>query len=379
MTGFVSHLRLNGFPVGPAETIAALGLLTQLKWPQLSEARLALKTMLSTDKSNWDQFDELFDVYWFSRGVKTLTFQENHRRPGPRRVPARPDLWNNILPPGGLPRRDNLADETNDNATGEIKQNTRASTRDILSSTDIGQIVSANDVAALEQLAHKLARAMRDRLSRRRKPAAKAHEIDIRRTIRRNLSKGGDPFDLVYRKRPERPVNLVVLLDVSGSMQQYSRLFLAFLRGLSGQWLKTEAFVFHTRLLRITEALKDHDHDRAMARLTLMAEGFGGGTRIGHSLADFNTHYAKELINTRSVVIIMSDGYDTGEPSSITTQLARLKKRARRLIWLNPLAGWDNYEPVARGMAEAMPHIDLFRAANSLESLAALEPELARL
>jgi len=379
VSGFVAHLRLNGFPIGPAETMDALALLNQTPWPQSDAARLGLKTMLSADKANWDDFDALFDAYWFGRGVKTLAVHRDARSDRRQSERNRPDLWNNVLPPGVLPARGLVADDGDDDADGQTTQKIRASARDVLSRTDIRHIVSADDVAALEQLAERLARAMRDRLSRRRKPSAKGADIDIRRTIRRNLSKGGDPFDLVRRKRPDRPVNLVVLLDVSGSMQSYSRLFLAFLRGLLGQWLKTDAYFFHTRLVRITDALKDRDHGRAMERLTLMAEGFGGGTRIGHCLQVFNDQYAKQALNTRSVVIVISDGYDTDAPDAVAVQLARLKKRARRLIWLNPLAGWDNYEPVARGMAEALPHIDLFRAANRLEDLAALEPELARL
>lgn len=388
VSGFVAHLRLNGFPIGPAETMDALKLLEQMDWPQAGNARLGLKTMLSADKANWDLFDTLFDAYWFGRGVKSIAIGNPGADHDRRKAAKPPALWHNLLPPPETPPpgdADAGSDDDDDDDGGEdglgggATRNIRASAREALSRTDISHIVSPDDVRAVEQTAEKLARAMRDRLSRRWKPAAKGRAIDMRRTIRANLSKGGEPFDLIRRKRPERPVNLVVMLDVSGSMQSYSRLFLAFLRGLMGPWMKVDAYLFHTRLVRITEALADRDHGRAMERLTLLAEGFGGGTRIGHSLRVFNDRYAKQSINSRSVVIIMSDGYDTGEPASIAAQLARLKKRARRLIWLNPLAGRDSYEPVARGMAEALPHIDLFRPANTLASLAALEPELARL
>ncbi len=381
MSGFIAHLRLNGFAAGPAETMDALGFLRTTGWPQTGATRAGLKTMLSANKSNWDQFDELFDAYWKGRGVKTV------RPAGPDQVKRgearkRPALWDDLLPRDSAPDSGSLShitDQADDVSQGTGRGRVLPSTLEALGKTDLKNLVSRKDVEEVERIAERLARAMRYRLSRRRKPSARGATINMRRTIRRNLSRGGAPFDLVRQKRPDRPVNLVVLLDVSGSMEQYSRIFLAFLRGLMGQWLKMDAFMFHTRLVHISDALGDLDHTRAMDRLTLMADGFGGGTKIGECLQVFNERYAKATLSSRSVVIIMSDGYDTGDRDALARQLARLKKRARRLVWLNPLAGWDNFEPIARGMAEAMPHIDLFKAANTLESFAALETELAKL
>jgi uncharacterized protein with von Willebrand factor type A (vWA) domain len=203
--------------------------------------------------------------------------------------------------------------------------------------------------------------------------------IDLRRTIRRNLSRGGEPIELRHKHRPERPVKLVVLLDASGSMSLYSRYFLNFVRGLIGRWLHADAFLFHTRLVHIAEALRERDPSVAMTRLSLMADGFGGGTRIATSLKTFNDRYAKETLDSRSVVIVMSDGYDTDPPQALAVELRRLKQRAHRLIWLNPLLGWKGYAPVARAMAVALDYVDCFATAHSLASLAALEGELARL
>ena len=196
--------------------------------------------------------------------------------------------------------------------------------------------------------------------------------------IRRNLSRGGEPLALRRKHRPDRPVKLVVLLDVSGSIRVYSRYFVNFVRGLIGQWLRADVFLFHTRLVRITDALRKRDANHAMARLSLIADGFGGGIKIATSLKAFNDGYAKGTLGSRSLVIIMSDGCDTDAPEALAVELGRLKRRTRRLVWLNPLLGWKQYAPVARAMAVALAYVDCFATAHSLASLAALEDELAR-
>jgi uncharacterized protein with von Willebrand factor type A (vWA) domain len=162
-------------------------------------------------------------------------------------------------------------------------------------------------------------------------------------------------------------------------MKPYARTFLAFARGLAGAEIRVEIFLFRTRLARITEALRDADPGRAVDRLMLLSQGFGGGTRIAESLGAFNARYAKAVLDSRSIVVVMSDGYDTDPPEHLVRELERLKRRAPRLVWLNPLLGWRDYAPVARGMRAGMPFIDLFAAAATLADLAALEPELARL
>jgi len=372
LRGFMAHLRLNGFTLGPGETQAALAFLAAAEPLDAATARLGLKTMLSSDRGQWERFDALFDAYWFRRGVKTAA------RATPWGDSGRPAIWSKLLPPDAESAPQAWTGSAGDDTSG-AEGPLVSSRRETLARADLRRLTSPADIAEAERIAERLARAMRYRLSRRRIAAHAGDALDLRRTIRRNLARGGEPFDLLKKRRPEHPVNLVLLLDVSGSMRVYSRYLLAFARGLIGRWLKADAFCFHTRLIHISDALRERDRLRAMDRLSLMVEGFGGGTRIAGALQSFNDRYARETLNSRSVVILMSDGYDTDPPEALARELQRLKRRARRLVWLNPLLGWRDYAPVARAMAAAMPYIDCFAAANTLESLGALEAELARL
>jgi uncharacterized protein with von Willebrand factor type A (vWA) domain len=379
MTGFMAQLRRNGFAVGPGETELALTIVAATDLADAAGTRLALKTMLSGDRPQWERFDALFDAFWFGRGVKTALRIESGGTT--RRDDRRPRIWDKLLPADlgsaalGPLECVSGADADAPDGSGRIVATRSAA----LSRADLRNLTSPKEMEEAELVAERLARAIRYRLSRRRVPARRGDTMDLRRTIRRSISRGGEPMELLRRRRPERPVRLVVLLDVSGSMRLYSRYLVAFVRGLLGQWLQADAFLFHTRLIHISEVLRERDRGRAMDRLSLMVEGFGGGTLIAGSLRAFNDRFAKAALNSRSVVIIMSDGYDTDPPASLVAELVRLKRRARRLVWLNPLLGWRDYAPVARAMAAALPYIDCFATAHSLDSLAALEGELARL
>ena len=162
-------------------------------------------------------------------------------------------------------------------------------------------------------------------------------------------------------------------------MTVYARVFLAFRKGLCNSDTRTDAYLFHTRLMRVTDAMRDHDTLRAAGRLSLMAEGFGGGTDIAGSLETFLNSYGAKALNGRTVVIILSDGYCTSDATVLGDQLARLKKRSRRVVWLNPLKGWQDYAPVAAAIRAAEPHLDAHLPANTLQALAALEQEFAKL
>jgi uncharacterized protein with von Willebrand factor type A (vWA) domain len=171
----------------------------------------------------------------------------------------------------------------------------------------------------------------------------------------------------------------VILLDASGSMSSYTGVFLRFIHGVLDEFREAEAFLFHTRLAYVSGAMKEKDAARALDRLSLLAQGAGGGTKIGESLQTFNRWHAARVIHSRTVVMIVSDGYETGDAALLGREMAALAKRCRRIAWLNPMMAWEGYAPVAAGIRAALPHVDLYAPANTLKSLTALEPYLAKL
>lgn len=376
VSGFVAHLREAGFALGVSETDTALRALTHIEGADPEAARLALKSVCTGCAEDVMRFDALFDAYWMNAGrvrSKVMPSQsqgrENNRstRTGDGPQANAPGKTHS---PGG-----DGDGETRSEGHGKLV----ASTQHNLMKKDLRDLVSAEDIRAAEAVAIRLGAALRDRRSRRRKAARRGAQIDFRRTIRASLASGGEPLRLAKRARPDRPLKIAALCDVSGSMMRYSRPFLAFLAGLMRADTASDAYLFHTRLVRITEALRDDDPLRALNRITLLADGFGGGSKIGANLDHFARTYARRFVDGRTVVAILSDGYDSEAPEQIAGALARLRKRGCKVIWLNPLKGWAGYAPVAQGMAAALPHLDLFAAANTLQDLEQLSPELMRL
>ena len=381
LSGFMAHLRHNGLPVTVTEYSQTLEALACINMSSANEVRLACKAVCAGRSDHYDQFDELFRAYWFNAGREKLSVvSSDQQRKKPSPSIFQPGIDNNRQPDSSR----GTADETDSSAADDSSAHSGegkliATTTTNLEKIDLRELMTPESVQRAEKLAHQLAAAMRDRRSRRRRAANRGAMLDLRRVIRKSVSCGGEPLTLYKRHKPDRPVNIVALLDVSGSMTVYAKIFLSFLKGLVSHDQRTDAYLFHTSLVRVSDALRDNDTLRAVNRLSLMAQGFGGGTKIGTNLQQFNRQYAAQTVNGRSVVIILSDGYDTDPPEIISLALQRLKKRGCRIVWLNPLKGWKDYAPVAGGMAAALPYLDFFAAANTLESLAALEPHLQRL
>lgn len=370
--GFIAHLRANGFRLGIAETETALAALATTDTSEPATRR-ALKSVCCGSAEDWARFDAVFDSFWRNGGrVRTKAIPSNT-------TPAKATREATGQTTGGSGKADapDTDGQGDSDADGEGRLiATRTAT---LRRRDLREVVSADDIRMAETVARRIGAALRDHRSRRAKAAAKGARIDLRRTLRASLSTGGEPFRLRKRRRPDRPVRIAALVDVSGSMQPYARPFLAFLAGLMRADATADAYLFHTRLVRVTEALRDDDPFRALNRITLLADGFGGGSRIGAALQHFAQTHARAHVDGRSVVMILSDGYDSAAAPEIGAALDRLSRRGCRILWLNPLKGWRDYAPVAAGMAAALPYLDLFAPAATLDDLAALETELARL
>lgn len=378
MAGFLAHLRENGLRLGAEETRTALDALTHVNASEPNRARAALKAVCTGSKEEALRFDDLFNAYWMDMGrvrqkvVPKTSVPSSHEAVKSSRDAAGQDTEGGAGQSTAPDRGDGEAE-----SEGEGKLIAVEVTN--LAKRDLRDLVRPEEVAEAEAVARRLGAALRDRRSRRRIAARKGSGLHFRKTIRRSLSTGGEPIWLIRRARPDREVRIVALCDVSGSMSVYAQVFVAFLAGLLRGDPNSDGYLFHTRLVRITDALRDKDAMRAIGRLSLMADGFGGGSKIGECLMRFADTYARRFVTGRSVVIILSDGYDTSPPELIDAALSKLSKRGCRIIWLNPLKGWKDYAPVAAGMAAALPHLDHFSAANTLGDIAALEQELGRL
>lgn len=375
LSGFMAHLRINSIPAGLGETETAIAALGVVNAGQISDVRSALKAVCVGDAEQEQRFDDLFDAYWLNRGRKRDGASVTHSA---RNMRAQSGSNYRMAP--GTSNAEGEADTPDEDPSHDASRSGTgrlvASRIATIEKTDLRKLMTPEDLETAERVARQIAASIRDRRSRRRRMAVRGDLPDMRRILRRSISRGGEPIDLFFKARPPRPVRIVALLDVSGSMAVYARVFLAFLKGLVSADQTTDAYLFHTQLVRISDAMRDGDTMRAVNRLSIMAQGFGGGTKIAANLKLFNAQYAAQSVNGRSVVIILSDGYDTDRPEILAAELARLKRRGARIVWLNPLKGWKDYQPVASGMAAALPYLDLFAAANTLADLAALEPWL---
>ena len=338
LAAFLRTLRDSGFAVGLAEGRDAATLMTAGYAKRPGLLRSALKHLFSARKSDWEKFDGLFDAFWLGKRVRSRSMAAGSAKSANN--PSLKSLQDAAGRRAGIeaatdqiPSTDSDSDRSGE---GRMEGASRAYN---LAEVDFRRLADPEQIAQAHQAAADLARIMRTRLTRRDLARRRGYRLDLRRTIHRNISHGGVPISLIRRRRKERPLRLVVLLDASGSMSMYTGLFLRFIHGVLDEFREAEAFLFHTRLAHVSDAMKERDAGRALDRLSVMAQGAGGGTRIGESLQTFNRWHATRVIHSRTCVMIVSDGYETGDAALLGREMAALARRCRRIVWLNPMAG----------------------------------------
>lgn len=359
IVAFAQFARSHGMNVGLSETQDALfaadaGLLSQRR-----HFKSALKSIWCKSPEESRIFEKLFLLYWDTNPVDLKSKKSKTTMQG--LVDKKTNASLVMLGKG----------RTAEN-TEEAKNVSGANETERLKKTDLSKIGEI-DAALLEELSRKLFREMAVRMRRRMKESQRKGQVNLRRTIRRSLAYGGEPIELYRRAQKPKKQRMIILLDVSGSMDKYSHYLLRFICALREQFRQLEAFIFSTSLMRCTKALQFRQVGRTLATISDQAENWSGGTRIGACLQEFKEKYGKQLLNGSPTVLILSDGLDTGDPEQLGAILKYIQGRAKRIIWLNPLKGMKGYEPIARGMRAALPAIDEFRPAHNLESLLDLE------
>jgi uncharacterized protein with von Willebrand factor type A (vWA) domain len=343
-----------------------LAALTLIDLGDRDEVRRALRASLKIRPRDFAVFEELFALLWSARALSTnnppvtdprLAPKARPRPPAsrPNRPPQRPGI-EIALPEGEEPGY-------SPDAVLRRKAFDECSTADLL---------------AMERLLARLALRLATRPSRRRVPVRGRGETDLRRSFRRAIAHGGEFLSLARRARAIEEPRLVVLCDTSGSMDPHTRFLLGFVLALRRVARSSEIFAFNTSLVRLTPFLKHAGRlDLVLARLAAEVPDWSGGTKIGECLSDFVTGYLDALVSSKTVVLILSDGLDRGDLTPLEGAMRALHTRARRVLWLNPLAGDLRYEPTARAMAAALPYVDRLLPAHNLESLERLLPLLA--
>jgi uncharacterized protein len=380
LAAFLKTLRDNGFAVGLHEGRDAAALMTAGYVEKPGLLRSAFKHLFSARKTDWEKFDGLFDAFWLGKRVKSRSLTMGSAKAA--NSPSLKSLQDKKSEPAANePATDQMPSAGEDAPEDRAGEGRRegASRADNLAEVDFRKMADPDQIEQAHAVAAQLAKTMRTRLTRRDLARRRGYRLDLRRTIHGNISHGGVPISLVRRQRKQKPLRLVVLLDASGSMSMYTGVFLRFIHGVLDEFREAEAFLFHTRLAYVSDAMKEKDPARALDRLSIMAQGAGGGTRIGESLKTFNRWHAARVLHSRSCVMIVSDGYETGDAALLGREMAALARRCRRIVWLNPMMAWEGYAPVAAGIKAALPHVDLYAPANTLKSLTELEPYLAKL
>lgn len=373
---FARLLRAAGMPVGSGQALAAVEAAALAGIDERTALRQALFATLVTRREQMPLFDQAFELFWrdprfADRAMAMLMpIQRPEREPaktaGARRLA-------DALNAGRTPRveeRDGV----------EIDMTLTTSPDEVLRAKDFEQM-SAAELAEARRMVERLPLRIEDVATRRWRGAAQGARIDLRRTLRASLRMGGDIISLAEARRRTAPPPIVALCDISGSMSRYARVFLHFLHALTEarrrQGQRVSTFVFGTRLTNATRALKHRDVDEALDLVGREAGDWGGGTRIGAALREFNFRWSRRVLGQGAVVLLITDGLDRDDAGVLTDEAARLARSSRSLIWLNPLLRYAQFQPKAAGIRALLPHVDRFLPLYNVNTLAELSQALA--
>jgi len=368
---FARSLRRLGFEISPGQIETLVAALEHVELAERRAVRDAARAVVARRREELELFDRAFDLFWSERNASAgppIELGSTLRR-GTRRRPVKA-LADTPEPSSGSPELEIEAPH--------LELHRGASGAERLRRKDFADL-TPEEAAQIRQLLRDGVLVSPPRRTRRTRPANRGFRLDPRRSFRANLRYGGEPLGLIFRQRRFRRRPLVVLADVSGSMEPYARILLEFIYTLTGATDRLEAFVFGTRLTRITRELAHRDAERALSRATAAIGDWGGGTRIGASLKRFNFDWARRVLGQGAVVLVMSDGWERGEIEVLERETARLARGCERLIWLDPLLGSPGYQPLSRGIRAILPHVDDFLPVHNLESLEQLAAIVARL
>jgi len=390
LTEFGRLLWESGINVGPRQMLDLAETLNYVDVTNKEDFYNTLKCSLLARHEQEAIFNQMFLYYWYMRDQKdkkaenpTGAAKRDDRKmrlpPSERKRLAehlnsneqqRKDLKNEMRQSERRRRADDRIDEEDDDDTS-TPQGTAYSAIEMLRKKDF-ESFTWEEVQEAKRLMSEMHWNLGMRTTHRKTPSRRGSYPDMRRLVRRNLKYGGEILELTWREIKRKPRPLVIICDISGSMSLYSRLLLHFIHTISNGLMNVEAFVFGTRLTRITRQLKKRDVDDAIRDVSKNVQDWSGGTRIGDALHYFNHKWAKRVLGRGAVVLIISDGWDRGEPGVLQTEMDRLQHSCHRLIWLNPLLGSPDYRPLTIGMKTALPYIDNFLPAHNLDSLISL-------
>ncbi len=348
-------LRRAGLQVDPEQTRQFVRVAALLGVDHKGDIRAAGRIIYVRRREDRLTFDEAFELFWRRRTPAGDLGRQLPRLRQSSRLPGALDL-------GEDPSRPESRTES---ATLQIP---RASAREVIRTADFGELSGAEERDALRMLAA-LTPALPLRPARRDRIARRGHRPALRQMLRRSLATGGQPADWRWRARTKRPRPIILLCDISGSMEPYSRFMLRFAHALARSGAPVEVFVFGTRLTRITRQLRIRSADEALRRVAHSVVDWSGGTRIGESLRHLNRTWVRRTVRSGAVVLLVSDGWERDDPALLAREIARLRRACHRLIWLNPLASRAGFEPVTQGMLAALPFVDELLPCASVASL----------